>query len=88
MDFDSGIEHLRLAYWTILLTAGPVLGAALAAGLVVGILQAATSINESTLSFVPKLVIVLGTLALASGFMLATVGDYFGLVLDAVRVVR
>lgn len=88
MDFDSGIEHLKLAYWTILVTAGPVLGAALAAGLVVGVLQAATSINETTLSFVPKLVIVLGTMALASGFMLGTVSDYFAFVLDSIRVVR
>lgn len=88
MDFDSGIEQLRLAYWTVLVTAGPVLGAALAAGLVIGVLQAATSINESTLSFVPKLVIVLGTLALASGFMLATLTEFFVQILDTIRVVR
>ena len=84
MDFDANIEHLRIAYWNILLTAGPVLAVALAIGLLVGILQAATSINEATLSFVPKLAIVLITMALASGFMLSTMTDYFGYVFESI----
>ena len=77
MDFDANIEQLQIAYWKILMTAGPVLGVALAVGLTVGIIQAATSINEATLSFVPKLAIVLLTMGLASGFMLTTLSDYF-----------
>lgn len=88
MDFDGGIEHLRMAYWTILVTAGPVLGSALLAGLVVGVLQAATSVNETTLSFVPKLVVVLGTLALASGFMLTAMTDFFAAIIDTIRTLR
>ena len=64
MEFDANVEHLRLAFWQIILTAGPILGTALAVGLTIGILQAATSINEMTLSFVPKLVLVLLALAL------------------------
>ena len=50
MEFDANVEHLRLAFWQIILTAGPILGTALAVGLTIGILQAATSINEMTLS--------------------------------------
>lgn len=88
MDFDANIEHLRIAYWNILLTAGPVLAVALAIGLLVGILQAATSINEATLSFVPKLAIVLITMALASGFMLSTMTDYFGYVFEAIANIQ
>ena len=64
MDFDGNIEQLRLAFRMIIMTAGPVLGVALAIGLLIGVLQAATSINEQTISFVPKLVIVLITLGL------------------------
>lgn len=85
MDFDGNIDQLRLAYWTILVTAGPVLGVALGVGLIIGILQAATSVNEQTVSFVPKLALVMLTLALASGFMLSTLSDYFGLVFEAIR---
>lgn len=88
MDFDANIEHLRLAYWNILLTAGPILGVALAVGLAVGILQAATSINEATLSFVPKLAIVLVTMALMSTFMLSTMTDYFAFVFDTIATLR
>lgn len=88
MDFDANIEHLRLAFWNIILVAGPVLVVALVIGLAVGILQAATSINEATLSFVPKLAIVLLTLALASGFMLSTMSDYFNFVFQTIATLR
>ena len=56
MGFDANIDHLRVAFWHIILTAGPLLSVALGIGLLVGIIQAATSINEMTLSFVPKVV--------------------------------
>lgn len=88
MDFDANIEHLRLAYWNILMTAGPVLLVALAVGLVIGILQAATSINESTLSFVPKMAIVILTMGLMSGFMLTRMTDYFAYVFDTIATLR
>lgn len=74
-----------MAYWSILVTAGPVLLVALAVGLVIGILQAATSINEQTISFVPKLAIVMLTMALASSFMLTTLTDYFAFVFETIR---
>lgn len=88
MEFDSNIENLRIAYWTILVTAGPVLGVSLVVGLVVGLVQAATSVNESTLSFVPKLLAVMATLALASGFMLTRLSDYFDFVFQTIRAIR
>ena len=88
MDFDANIEHLRIAFWNIILTAGPVLGVALAVGLLIGILQAATSINDATLSFVPKLGIVLLTMALMSGFMLSTMSDYFNFVFETIATIK
>ena len=88
MEFDANIEQLRLAYWNILLVSGPVLGVALAVGLVIGIVQAATSINEQTLSFVPKLAVAMLTLALASGFMLTVMVDYFQTIFEAIRAIR
>jgi flagellar biosynthetic protein FliQ len=85
MEFDANVEHLRLAFWQIILTAGPILGTALAVGLTIGILQAATSINEMTLSFVPKLVLVLLALALFSPFIMGTMVDYFEYIFEAIR---
>ena len=84
MDFDSNVEFLRIAFWQIILAAGPLLAVALAIGLLIGIIQAATSINEMTLSFVPKLVIVVASLALLSHFMMLQLTDYFAFVFDQI----
>jgi len=88
MDFDTNIEHLSIAYWNILITAGPILAVALAVGLTIGVLQAATSINEATLSFVPKMAIVMITMALLSGFMLTRMTDYFTFVFETIATMR
>jgi flagellar biosynthetic protein FliQ len=87
MEFDANIELLRIAFWQILITAGPLLGVALAIGLLVGIIQAATSINEMTLSFVPKLVVVIMTFGLLSTFMLTQLSDFFMFTFDQIAQV-
>ena len=84
MDFDSNIGFLRQTFWQIIMAAGPVLGIALAVGLIIGIIQAATSINEMTLSFVPKLVLVVASIALLSNFMMLQLTDYFVFVFDQI----
>ena len=83
-DFDMNVEFLRMAFWNIVIIAGPVLGVALAIGLLIGIIQAATSINEMTLSFVPKLVVVLITFGLFANLMLVQLTDYFAFVFEQV----
>ena len=84
MGFDSNIEYLRIAFWQIIVTAGPLLTVALAIGLLVGIIQAATSINEMTLSFVPKLIVVILTFGMLSTFMLTQFADYFAFTFDQI----
>jgi len=88
MEFDSNIESLRAAFWQIIIASGPILGVALAVGLVIGILQAATSINEMTLSFVPKLVIVLAAMAALSSFMMQEMSDYFASIFEQIRLLK
>jgi flagellar biosynthesis protein FliQ len=59
------------------LTVGaPLLLVALVVGLVISVFQAATQINEATLSFIPKLLAVFATLVLAGPWMLARMVDY------------
>ena len=84
-DFDMNVEFLRMAMWNIVIIAGPILGVALAIGLVIGIIQAATSINEMTLSFVPKLVLVLLTFGLLANLMMVQLTDYFAFVFEQVQ---
>lgn len=62
--------------WVTALVAAPVLLASLAVGLVVGVVQAATSINEQTLTFVPKLAGIALVLVLLGGAMMGLIGDF------------
>ena len=85
MEADANIYDLTLAFWTIIMTGGPVLAIALAIGLSIGIIQAATSINEMTLSFVPKLIVVLLALALLSSYMMVELQDFFQYIFERIR---
>jgi flagellar biosynthesis protein FliQ len=62
--------------WVTALVAAPVLLASLAVGLVVGIVQAATSVNEQTLTFVPKLAVTALVLVVLGASMVALVGEF------------
>lgn len=66
----------RVAMETTMLVAAPLLIVALAIGLIVSIFQAATQINETTLSFIPKLVGILATLILVGPWMLSVLVSY------------
>ena len=87
MEFDANIDMLRVAFWQIVMTSAPLLGVALAVGLVIGLIQAATSINEMTLSFVPKLIVVIFTFGILSTFMLTQLSDFFMFTFDQITQV-
>lgn len=76
MDIATVIDLGLQALWVTVLISAPLLGVALAVGLIIGIFQAATSINESTLSFIPKLAAMAISLALFGSWQLATLVDY------------
>ena len=62
--------------WVAALAAAPILVATLAVGMVVGIIQAATSVNEQTLTFVPKLAITALVLVVFGASIMALIGDF------------
>ena len=70
------IEIGRNAVEITLLISAPLFIAALVTGLIVSIFQAATQINEATLSFVPKLIAIFATLIVAGPWMLTMMTDY------------
>ncbi|MDR0525588.1 MAG: flagellar biosynthesis protein FliQ [Spirochaetaceae bacterium] len=76
MSIGEITRLLREGIFEVLLIAGPMLLAALSVGLIVAILQATTSIQEQTLTFVPKIIAILAVLALLGGWMFSTLGDY------------
>lgn len=70
MTADTVIDLSQQALYVIALIASPMLLSALAIGLFIGMFQAATSINEQTLSFIPKLAVLLFSILLAGPWML------------------
>mgnify|MGYP001160943892 FL=1 len=85
MDFDSNVSFLRTTFWEILSISGPILAVALIIGLFVGIFQAATSINEMTLAFVPKVVLVFVAFGFLAPYILTGLSEYFGLIFETIR---
>lgn len=75
---------MRGAVVQILQMVLPVLGLALIVGLVVAIFQAATSIQEQTLTFLPKFVVILVVIALLGGVMFSGLGQYTVLLLSRI----
>ncbi len=76
MEISTVVDLGRSALWAVVLIASPMLVVALGVGLFIGVLQAATSINEQTLSFIPKLLALGLTLALFGGWQLGMLVDY------------
>lgn len=76
MTIAQVLDILREAFIVMLKIGGPVLILALVVGLVISILQATTQIQEQTLSFVPKLLVIFGSLILMGNFMLNTLLEF------------
>ena len=70
-------DTLRQGLWVAVLVSLPILSVALVAGLIVGLFQALTSIQEMTLTFVPKLAAIIGVFWVTMGFMTETLVAYF-----------
>jgi flagellar biosynthetic protein FliQ len=78
--FDIGQQGLTM----LLMISAPVLLTVLAVGLVISVLQAATQINEPTLSFVPKVIATVAVLAIAGPWMLTMLVDYIRQALQSI----
>ena len=76
MDNTQVIEVAFKALTMAFVLSGPVLIALLIVGLIIGVLQAATSINEATLSFIPKLLALGITLSVVGSWQVTTLVDY------------
>jgi flagellar biosynthesis protein FliQ len=76
MTPESAMTIGRQALEITFMLSAPLLLAALATGLIVSIFQAATQINEMTLSFIPKLLVMFLVMALAGPWMLQIMTDY------------
>ncbi|MCP4078396.1 MAG: flagellar biosynthesis protein FliQ [Gammaproteobacteria bacterium] len=76
MNADTVIDLSQQALMVIVMLAAPMLISALAIGLLIGMFQAATSINEMTLSFIPKLLILVISIMIAGPWMLQLILNF------------
>ena len=76
MTSEYVMELFHNAMKVALIIASPLLLAALISGLVISVLQAATQVNEQTLSFIPKIISVLGIVVILGPWMLGVMLDY------------
>ncbi|WP_267426828.1 flagellar biosynthesis protein FliQ [Methylobacterium sp. GC_Met_2] len=69
MNELDALELVRTAIWTIIIASGPAVGAAMLVGILIALFQALTQIQEVTLTFVPKIVVVLIVMVLTGSFV-------------------
>lgn len=81
-DYFLGVAQQAL--WILALASAPILIPALVAGLILGMIQAATSVNEQTLTFVPKLIVVAICLALFGGAIMVLLTDFTREIFDRI----
>ena len=76
MDADYFLTVANQTLWVLALASAPILIPALLAGLILGMVQAATSINEQTLTFVPKLIVVAFALVIFGSLIVGLLSDF------------
>ena len=84
METTEVISIGREAIWTVLYVAGPVLLIALSVGLIIGVFQAATSLQEMTLSFIPKLAALIAAMLIFGDYQLTILSDLFVAIFDMI----
>jgi flagellar biosynthesis protein FliQ len=77
MDGIVFFDTMRQGLWIAVVISTPILGAALVSGLAVGLFQALTSIQEMTLTFVPKLLAIVAVFWISMDFMSETLRGWF-----------
>jgi flagellar biosynthetic protein FliQ len=88
MSAEAIMDLARSTILVALAIGGPAMGVALLVGLVIGLFQALTSIQEMTLTFVPKIVAILLSLWVLGDYMATKLSDFFhGEVLDALSAI-
>ena len=69
MNAADTTDLLQFAVWTVIVCAGPAVGSAMVVGIIVALVQALTQIQEMTLTFVPKMVVIFAVITLSASFI-------------------
>jgi flagellar biosynthetic protein FliQ len=69
MNERDALDIVQQAIWTIIVVSGPAVGAAMLVGIIIALLQALTQVQEMTLTFIPKIVVMLIVVAVSGSFI-------------------
>ena len=69
MNERDALDIVQQAIWTIIIASGPAVGAAMLVGIIIALLQALTQVQEMTLTFIPKIVVMLVVVAISGSFI-------------------
>ena len=85
MNEADALDIFQAAIWTVLVAAGPAVGAAMVVGLIIALIQALTQVQEATLTFVPKIVAVLVTIGLSAHFVGSQISIFTDMVFSRIQ---
>jgi len=88
MEAPDVVHILREGIWVLMLVSAPMMITALVVGLAVSLLQALTQIQETTLTFVPKITAMMIVMMLALPFMLQTLEDFGHEIFDRIAAIE
>lgn len=85
MNEADALDIVQTAIWTVLIASGPVVLVAMGVGIIIAFVQALTQVQEMTLTFVPKIVAVLITTAVAAPFVGAQISSFTNIVFQRIE---
>jgi flagellar biosynthesis protein FliQ len=85
MNEADALDIFQAAIWTVLISSGPAVLAAMVVGLVIALIQALTQVQEATLTFVPKIVAVMVTIGITAPFVGSQIGIFTNLVFSRIQ---
>jgi flagellar biosynthesis protein FliQ len=85
MNEIDALELLQAAIWSVIAASGPAVGLAMAVGIVIGLFQAVTQIQEVTLTFVPKIIAVFAAMLLTAPLIAAQLQGFAEIIFQRIQ---
>jgi flagellar biosynthetic protein FliQ len=85
MNEADALDIVQAAIWTVIVSAGPAVAAAMVVGVVIALVQALTQVQEMTLTFVPKILAVMATVALSAPFIGAQISIFTNMIFSRIQ---
>ena len=86
MNQADALDIVQSALWTVIIASGPAVGAAMAIGIIIALLQALTQVQEVTLTFIPKIIVILLVSSLTAPFVGSVIYSFAEMVYSRIEV--